>query len=148
MRVPVTVRFSAEGACAAAAGAGELGWASLLYFLLAHYQTVLFLLLSCAACVVVTRMCLGKSAFRGGAAAGAGAHGGPAGDTSMRPIKGPLVGSPGVAQVGSPLNLSNADNKPYLWTVDNSPIYGSPSVRRRRTGDSPRSLTQYSYTDM
>ncbi len=43
------------------------------------------------------------------------------------------------------MNLSNADNKPYLWTVDNSPIYGSPDVRRR---GSPRSLTQYSYSDM
>ena len=40
----------------------------------------------------------------------------------------------------TPLSLTNADSKPFLWTVDNSPVYGSPRV-------SPRRLTQYSYTD-
>ena len=48
--------------------------------------------------------------------------------------------------VGAGLNLTSADNKPYLWTVDKSPIYGSPNGMRR----SPRPLTgygQYSYTE-
>ena len=165
VRVPVTVHFSAEGACAAAAGAGELGWASLFYFLLAHYQAVIFLILSCLACVTITKYCIGKGGGMGGRTAP---------ETSMKPIKGPLAMSGAVSpvaqvismalvlvmalaclmspvpilQVGSPLNLSNAENKPYLWTVDNSPIYGSPDIRQRRAGASPRSLTQYSYTDM
>ena len=41
-------------------------------------------------------------------------------------ITGTLLCTSTSFQVGSPLNLSNADSKPYLWTVDNSPIYGSP----------------------
>ena len=47
---------------------------------------------------------------------------------------------------GAGLNLTSADNKPYLWTVDKSPVYGSPSSARK----SPRSLTghgQYSYNE-
>ena len=47
---------------------------------------------------------------------------------------------------GAGLNLTSADNKPYLWTVDKSPVYGSPNTTRR----SPRPLTgygQYSYTE-
>ena len=48
--------------------------------------------------------------------------------------------------LGAGLNLTSAENKPYLWTVDKSPVYGSPNGRRR----SPRPLTgysQYSYTE-
>ena len=30
------------------------------------------------------------------------------------------------AALRSPI-MTNADNRPYLWTVDNSPIYGSPN---------------------
>ena len=59
----------------------------------------------------------------------------------------PLANASGYGSaIGAGLNLTSADNKPYLWTVDKSPIYGSPNGVRR----SPRPLTgysQYSYTE-
>ena len=154
VRVPVRVRFSAEGACAAAAGAGELGWASLFYFLLAHYQALLFMLLACLICVAATKAAMSKSPSAAAAKTGAAATGAASDASSLRPLQGPLLGGSPVAQLGSPLSLSNADHKPYLWTVDNSPVYGSPDVVRQRRsaalspGSPGRSLTQYSYSDM
>ena len=46
-----------------------------------------------------------------------------------------------------PANATNADGKAYLWSIDSSPVYGSPSVRRRpqrnlAVSPSPK---QYSY---
>ncbi len=89
--VPVSVHFSPESACGAGGGvaAGELGWTSLLYFLLAHYQAVVILLLSCVACVVLTKSFVTKAAGKGGVES-----------ISMKPVKTPLIGGqPPVAQV-------------------------------------------------
>ena len=34
----------------------ELGWSSLLYFVAAHYQSLLFIIASCIVCVLITKM--------------------------------------------------------------------------------------------
>ena len=134
--VPVTVSLSDAGACAYA----ELTWSSLGYFLLSHWHEMLLMAFTAVVCYVVT-----KAIFQGGAArpTAAGDATAAAAATSM---KTPLPLSPRNAAAVSavanstPLSLTNADSKPFLWTVDNSPVYGSPRI-------SPRRLTQYSYTD-
>ena len=141
--VPVTVSLSDAGSCAYA----ELTWSSLGYFLLTHWHEMLLMSFTAVVCYFVT-----KAIFQGGAARAAA---GAAGDASSAPaaaaanpssMKTPLPLSPRNAAAVSavanstPLSLTNADSKPFLWTVDNSPVYGSPRI-------SPRRLTQYSYTD-
>ena len=133
INIPVKVAFRGDQ-CANI----ELGWSSLLYFMAAHYQSLLFILASCVICVFVTRL-LSQAA--------------------TKPSE-PKPNNAAAANLGSPMNrmqnggspsstpLMNADNKPYLWTVNDSPVYGSPvlgsSPYNRK---SPRSLTQYSYTE-
>ena len=138
--VPVTVSISDAGSCAYA----ELTWSSLGYFLLSHWPEMILMAFTAVVCYFVT-----KAIFQGGAlkatAAGdaSSATAAAANPTSM---KTPLPLSPRNAAAVSavtnstPLSLTNADSKPFLWTVDNSPVYGSPRI-------SPRRLTQYSYTD-
>ena len=90
-----------------------------------------------------------KAIFQGGAVratASGDASSATAAAANPTSMKTPLPLSPrNAAAVSSvtnstPLSLTNADSKPFLWTVDNSPVYGSPRI-------SPRRLTQYSYTD-
>eukprot|EP00095_Tigriopus_kingsejongensis_P012070 maker-scaffold60_size442463-snap-gene-0.28 protein:Tk12070 transcript:maker-scaffold60_size442463-snap-gene-0.28-mRNA-1 annotation:"nuclear pore membrane glycoprotein 210" len=115
----------------------ELNWSSLFYFILSHYQSLLFITFSCLICVLLTKILLKNASS---ATSSTGLQAPKSATQTSTSLKSPLLGS---ASPQSPMNLSNADNRPYLWTVDNSPIYGSPSFSRR----SPRSLTQYSYTD-
>ena len=63
---------------------------------------------------------------------------------------GPFLNGQQASAFRSPV-LTNADNRPYLWTQDNSPIYGSPNGAGQsplyQGRKSPRNLIQYSYTD-
>ena len=138
--VPVTVSISDAGSCAYA----ELTWSSLGYFLLSHWHEMLLMAFTAVVCYFVT-----KAIFQGGAVratASGDASSATAAAANPTSMKTPLPLSPRNAAAVSavtnstPLSLTNADSKPFLWTVDNSPVYGSPRI-------SPRRLTQYSYTD-
>ena len=48
--VPVKAAFRADQ-CANI----ELGWSSVLYFIAAHYQSLLFIIASCIVCVIITK---------------------------------------------------------------------------------------------
>ena len=48
--VPVKAAFRADQ-CANI----EIGWSSLLYFIAAHYQSLLFIVASCIVCVFITK---------------------------------------------------------------------------------------------
>lgn len=127
--IPIKVSFRGDQ-CANI----ELGWSSLVYFLAGHYQSVLVIIASCVICVLITRLVAAQ------AATSKPSETKPAGpDLAKTPLR---MGN-GVPQLQSP-TLLNSENKPYLWTVNDSPVYGSPSPLSRR---SPRSLSQYSYTD-
>ena len=133
--VPVKVAFRGDQ-CANI----ELGWSSLLYFMAAHYQSLLFIVASCVICVFVTRLLSQATTNKP--------------SEQAKPNNAVNAGSPivnhRIMQNGTPngTTLVDADARPYLWTVNDSPVYGSPvSASSPYNRKSPRSLTQYSYTE-
>ena len=135
--IPVSVTFSGDFC-----PNSELGWTSLIYFLLAHYQTLVFMIITCIIVYLLTYAFLTRKTSSSSVSSSRA----PSSSMSMKPLGSPLLGSPQQSRSGlssSPLNMTNSENKPYLFTADNAPIYGSPSFGRK----SPRSLTSYSYTD-
>ena len=122
---PVKVQFRGDQ-CANI----ELGWSSLIYFLAAHYQSVLFIVASCVICVFITRLVTQASKA-----------------SSSKPSEKPSVMQTPVRimQNGSSPIL-NSDSKPFLWTANDSPVYGSPTISPFNR-KSPRSLAQYSYSN-
>ena len=139
--VPVKVAFRGDQ-CANI----ELGWSSLIYFLAAHYQSLLFIIASCAICVFITRLATQAASSAKTSTSNNNATNKAAFNT------GDKLGTPmqfNRMPNGSPNNtLLNADSKPFLWTTNDSPVYGSPtsstSPYDRR---SPRALAQYSYSN-
>lgn len=115
----------------------ELNWSSLVYFVLSHYQSLLFIVFSCIICILLTKILLKNNASSSTQSNAANqVKTATANSTSL---KSPMLTSP-----SSPLNVSSS-RSPYLWTVDNSsPIYGSPE---RRSPTSPRHLGQFSYSE-
>jgi len=93
---------------------------ALVDILLAYYQTVLTLLVATACLLFFLRQ-------------PASTKPPPPPAPAASPAK---TGAAGGDEAGSPT--------PYLWTVDNSPIYGSPLMRR--TSPQARNLSQYSYS--
>jgi len=93
---------------------------ALVDILLAYYQTVLTLLVATACLHFFLRQ-------------PASTKPPPPPAPAASPAK---TGAAGGDEAGSPT--------PYLWTVDNSPIYGSPLMRR--TSPQARNLSQYSYS--
>jgi len=91
--------------------------------LLVYYQSVLSIIVAIVLAVYITRTLLNKPPSPKPAPL-------PAQVTSPPPTKQPEQ----TQEAGSP----------YLWTVDNSPIYGSP-IFRRSPPSQPRNLAQYSY---
>jgi len=135
IRIPIDVRFKGDQC-----GNMELGWSSILFFLLDHYQSFLMIIISCVLCTYVTKLVLAKQ----GSSSGKELKQTPTNINSNLLQQSPPPKYTSAAGAG--LNLTSADNKPYLWTVDKSPVYGSPNTTRR----SPRPLTgygQYSYTE-
>ena len=136
-KVPAKISFITEG-CSRT----DLGWTSIFYFILTHYQSMIILVLACLTCVYLTKFVIQNTTSKliGGPPPGATAQN----SSGSKPN---LVGTPMQQQNNSQSpSFLNADNKPYLWTADTSPIYGSPNYSNRRR--SPRQLTQYSYSDM
>lgn len=131
--VPVDVQFRGDQ-CANI----ELGWSSLIYFFIGHYQSLLFIVASCIICVFVTRLIL----VQGASAKAAALQQQKSSSDSSKTLGSPINR---VQTNGTPNSFVNASGQHYLWTVDNSPVYGSPTPYARRS--SPRSLTQYSYTE-
>merc|ERR1719342_1522037 len=96
--------------------------------LLAYYQTVICIILVSVITAYVTKSQFSKTQ----------------GSSKLAPVPAPAP----AAQATSP-NKQDGDTSqnaasPYLWTVDNSPIYGSP-IYRRSPPTQPRNLAQYSY---
>ncbi len=140
--VPVVVSYSGDG-CANS----ELGWYSLLYFLASHYQYVILLIITCIGCVVATKFLYQNSA--GGQSSSSAGIARPA-SSVKRLILSPVNEAAAASfntPVSSSLNLTNAGGKPYLWSQDSSPVYGSPGGAGDTNRRSPRRLTQFSYSD-
>ncbi len=133
--VPVKIMFRGDQ-CANI----ELGWSSLIYFLISHYQSLLFIIASCVICVFVTRV-VSQSAKTSTSKSSASS-------ADINAFNTPN-GMPRVANLSSSPSslLLNSESKPFVWTVDKSPVYGSPATPSLYHRKSPRSLTQYSYTD-
>lgn len=141
-QIPVKVTFRGDQ-CANI----ELGWSSLIYFVAGHYQSLLFIIASCIICVFVTRLATQAGSSKSSSQTTAADKNGDVANNRL------VGGSPPFNRMqngsaGSPSTLLNAENRPYLWTVNDSPVYGSPPAASPPYGKrSPRSLTQYSYTD-
>jgi len=91
--------------------------------LLVYYQSVLSIIVAIVLAVYITKKLLIKP-------------------PSPKPAP-----PPAAAAVASPAKQPEPTQEagsPYLWTVDNSPIYGSP-IFRRSPPTQPRNLAQYSY---
>jgi len=90
--------------------------------LMVYYQSVLSIIVAIVLAVYITKTFLGKA-------------------PSPKP-------APAPAPAQSPAKTSGEQTQeassPYLWTVDNSPIYGSP-IFRRSPPTQPRNMAQYSY---
>lgn len=138
VKLPVVVRFRSDKC-----GNMDLGWSTVFYFLIDHYQSFLLILFSCFACTYITRFVISKQQNT----IAKDQKQAPTNINSNLLQQSPLPSSPRYGSAaGAGLNLTSADNKPYLWTVDKTPVYGSPNGTRR----SPRPLTgygQYSYTE-
>jgi len=96
--------------------------------LLKYYQTVLCIIVSSLLAGYITRTQLARAA-------------------SKPPVPAPVPATPTAAK-HSPEKVGDSSqnaSSPYLWTVDNNPIYGSP-IYRRSPPSQPRNLAQYSYT--
>ena len=106
--------------------------------LMLYYQSVLSIIVAIVLAVYITKTFLTKP-------------------PSPKPAPAP-VQSP--AKTGEEAQEGASPTSPYLWTVDNSPIYGSPIFRcvylptyvpithflfRRSTPTQPRNMAQYSY---
>ena len=80
--------------------------AALLYDLAVHYQTVLTVLVACGICIYLSKQMLAGRAAP------------------------PSVAAPAKVAAAPPATPAQPEaEKPYLWTVDQSPIYGSPIFR-------------------
>jgi len=134
--VPVKAAFRADQ-CANI----ELGWSSVLYFIAAHYQSLLFIIASCIVCVIITKF-VSQAANKSSSSSSNGTKP-PSGDKLLAtPLNNRLH------QNGSPNTLLNSESKPFLWTTNESPVYGSPtSTSPYGRGKSPRQLAQYSYSN-
>ena len=135
MIIPIKVNFRGDQ-CANI----EMGWSVLLYFLAAHYQSLIFILASCVICVFITKLMLQNTANAGKS------------DSSAKPPmernQNFLNVSPSAMKIhqngyASPMT---SDARPHLWTVNDSPVYGSPTSTSPYNRKSPRSLTQTQYS--
>ena len=133
--IPIKVNFRGDQ-CANI----EMGWSVLLYFLAAHYQSLIFILASCVICVFITKLMLQNTANAGKS------------DSSAKPPmernQNFLNVSPSAMKIhqngyASPMT---SDARPHLWTVNDSPVYGSPTSTSPYNRKSPRSLTQTQYS--
>ena len=134
--IPIKVNFRGDQ-CANI----EMGWSVLLYFLAAHYQSLIFILASCVICVFITKLMLQNTANAGKS------------DSSAKPPmernQNFLNVSPSAMKIhqngyASPMT---SEARPHLWTVNDSPVYGSPtSTSPYNNRKSPRSLTQTQYS--
>ena len=121
-----------QGVHARTCASETLGWDSLLYFVfIDHWVYILIIVLT----VIGTKKLLVKPAAAPAKVAA------PPATPAPKPKQDPL--SQGYASPSSPYNATNADGRPYLFTVDSSPVYGSPNASRRK---SPRSLVQEHYS--
>ncbi len=135
VEMPVQVTFRGDQ-CANI----ELGWSSLLYFLAGHYQSVLFIVASCVVCVFITRLIVTQaSAASANAKKDSNGNKPVVNGNASKLLSTPLMNR-------SPTTFVTSDSKPYLWTTNDSPVYGSPTANVSPYGrKSPRPLSQYSY---
>eukprot|EP00090_Calanus_glacialis_P028973 TRINITY_DN4645_c0_g1_i5.p1 TRINITY_DN4645_c0_g1~~TRINITY_DN4645_c0_g1_i5.p1 ORF type:complete len:1790 (-),score=673.65 TRINITY_DN4645_c0_g1_i5:326-5671(-) len=89
--------------------------------LLVYYQSVLSIIVAIVLAVYITKTFLTKPPK-------------PTPAPAPAPAQSPVKQAEQTQEAGSP----------YLWTVDNSPIYGSP-IFRRSPPTQPRNMAQYSY---
>lgn len=119
----------------------ELGWSSLLYFMATHYQSLLFIVASCVICVFVTRLVTQAATIKPSGSA--------LNQKQDKILSTPLMQQQPRMQQNMNGSLLNSDSKPFLWTNNDSPVYGSPtsSISPYNNRKSPRSLAQYSYSN-
>merc|ERR1712150_75256 len=91
-----------------------------------YWQTLIFTATFGALCIWVTKKLAAKAK-----------------PVAPAPAPAPALSSPTKTGDSADNTGTNATS-PYLWTVDNSPIYGSP-IFRRSPPTQPRNLAQYSY---
>ena len=115
-----------------------LGWSVLFYFIASNYQPIIFILASCLICIFLTKLLYqsqnnkSDSSKTQNSSAFANGHA-------------PTNGVMKLQQNGLTNTPLNSDAKPYLWTTNESPVYGSPTSTSPLNRKSPRNLTQYSY---
>ena len=124
-----------------------IGWSVLFYFIASNYQPILFILASCLICIFLTKLLYqsqnnkSDSSKTQNSSAFANGHAPSSNGVMKLQQNGSLQNGNG-SLTNTPLN---SDAKPYLWTTNESPVYGSPTSTSPLNRKSPRNLTQYSY---